>query len=113
MRPTSTSRCSARLVLTAGEPAGIGPDVCLATLTRDWPCELVIAGNRAVLESRAAALKLSLPLRDYDPKMSPRRHRPGEGLLIDLPTAAPVIAGKLDARNANSRRWSPRPYKRA
>ena len=87
-------------MLTAGEPAGIGPDVCLATLTRDWPCELVIAGSRAVLESRAAALKLPLTLRDYDPRTPLRSHRAGAAPVIDVPTSVPVTAGKLDARNA-------------
>ena len=87
-------------MLTAGEPAGIGPDVCLATLSRDWPCELVIAGSRSVLESRAAALKLPLKLREYDPRASLAPHRSGEAPVIDVPTAVPVTAGRLDARNA-------------
>ena len=87
-------------MLTAGEPAGIGPDVCLTTLTRDWPCELVIAGSRTALESRAAALKLKLTLCDYDPRTPLRSHRAGEAPVIDVPTSVPVTAGKLDARNA-------------
>ncbi|MGH8263949.1 MAG: 4-hydroxythreonine-4-phosphate dehydrogenase PdxA, partial [Steroidobacteraceae bacterium] len=87
-------------MLTAGEPAGIGPDVCLTTLTRDWPCELVIAGSRTVLESRATAVKMPLKLRDYDPRAPLRPHRAGEATVIDIPTSVPVTAGKPDARNA-------------
>jgi 4-hydroxythreonine-4-phosphate dehydrogenase len=90
----------ARLVLTAGEPAGIGPDVCLGALTRDWPCELVVAGSRAVLEARASRLNLGTRFRTHDSQAPARPHRAGSVPVIDLPTPEPVIAGKLDARNA-------------
>ena len=32
-----------RIIITSGEPAGIGPDLCIAIAQRDWPCELVFA----------------------------------------------------------------------
>lgn len=91
---------TARLVLTCGEPAGIGPDVCLAALARDWPCELVIAGNRAVLEARASSLKLTTRFCTYDASAPVRVHRAGNVAVIDLATAHAVVPGRLDARNA-------------
>lgn len=89
-----------RLVLTAGEPAGIGPDVSLGALTRAWPCEIVLAGSRAVLEARAAALKLNFRWRAYDAAAPARPHAAGTACLLDVPTAEPVIPGQLDPRNA-------------
>jgi len=90
-----------RLVITAGEPAGIGPDVCLGALARDWPCELVLVGNLAVLEARARLLNLSTHFRAYDSHAQARPHRAGTALVVHLPTAESVVPGKLDARNAH------------
>jgi 4-hydroxythreonine-4-phosphate dehydrogenase len=90
----------ARLVLTSGEPAGIGPDVCLGALARDWPCELVVLGNRAVFEARAASLGLTPRFVAYARDRAASRHRANELRLIDVPVAQPVVAGHLDARNA-------------
>ena len=48
-----------RLIVTTGEPAGIGPDLALAAALRDWPCELVFAGDPALLAARARAARSS------------------------------------------------------
>jgi 4-hydroxythreonine-4-phosphate dehydrogenase len=89
-----------RLILTSGEPAGIGPDVCLGALTRDWPCEIVVAGNRPVLEARALSLGLASRFHAYASGTAARTHRADAVAIIDLPIAEPVIPGKLDSRNA-------------
>jgi 4-hydroxythreonine-4-phosphate dehydrogenase len=90
----------ARLVITSGEPAGIGPDVCLAALARDWTCELVLAADRVVMEARAARLGLPVRWHAFDPQAPARAHRAGSAALINIPAAAPVVPGALDARNA-------------
>ena len=46
-----------RLILTSGEPAGIGPDLCIDVASRAWPCDLVVAGDTQVLQSRAQQLR--------------------------------------------------------
>jgi 4-hydroxythreonine-4-phosphate dehydrogenase len=89
-----------RLVLTSGEPAGIGPDVCLGALSRDWACELVVLGNRAVFEARAASLGLTPRFVAYARDRAATRHRANELRLIDFAVAQPVVPGHLDARNA-------------
>ncbi len=50
-----------RVVITPGEPAGIGPDLVIALAQRDWPVELVVCADGALLADRAALL--GLPLR--------------------------------------------------
>ena len=45
-----------RIVVTSGEPAGIGPDACVALALRDWPADLVIAGDAKLLAQTAADL---------------------------------------------------------
>ena len=42
------------LLISSGEPAGVGPDLCLALAEYDSP--LVILGDQAVLEARAKEL---------------------------------------------------------
>ncbi len=37
-----------RIVVTTGEPAGVGPDLALLAAGRDWPGELVFAGDPAL-----------------------------------------------------------------
>lgn len=38
-----------RVVITPGEPAGIGPDLVVQLAQRDWPVELVICADGALL----------------------------------------------------------------
>ena len=42
-----------RVALTSGEPAGIGPELCLALARDPLPCELVCLADRALLSERA------------------------------------------------------------
>jgi len=83
------------IAVTSGEPAGIGPDVCLALARRGFAARVVVLGDREMLESRARQLRLRVQLRD-----------PGAGLTPDsiaclhVPLAYPCRAGKLDPRNA-------------
>lgn len=55
-----------RLAITPGEPAGIGPDLVLHIAQRDWPHQLVVIADPALLQERAALLGLSVELEPYD-----------------------------------------------
>lgn len=101
-----------RIALTSGEPAGIGPELCLAIARRELPCELVCLADRSLLASRSERLGLNVELRAYEgpesaarPDGPPlgralRRHEPGTLLVEHHPLAAPSIPGRLDATNA-------------
>jgi 4-hydroxythreonine-4-phosphate dehydrogenase len=89
-----------RIVVTSGEPAGVGPDACIALAERDWQADLVVAADRALLEDAAAALGAAPHFRAYDPSEPPAPSRRGTLKILHLPTAVPVIAGTLDPRNA-------------
>jgi 4-hydroxythreonine-4-phosphate dehydrogenase len=84
------------IAVTAGEPAGIGPDLCLALAGLDLPCTLVIIGSRAVLEERARVLGLQITLHPYVEADGV----PGGVKVLDVPLAAPCVAGRLDPANA-------------
>jgi 4-hydroxythreonine-4-phosphate dehydrogenase len=91
-----------RIVVTSGEPAGIGPDACVALSLKDWPADLVIAGDAKLLEETAAALGGAPRTCIYDPSAPPVMSRAGTLKLLDIPAPHAVVAGRLDVRNAVS-----------
>jgi 4-hydroxythreonine-4-phosphate dehydrogenase len=90
-----------RIALTPGEPAGIGPDLCVMIAQRPWAAELVAVCDPALLRARAEALRLPLRLLPVERARPATTHERGT-LRIEpaAPLRVPVIAGRLDARNA-------------
>ncbi len=89
-----------RLMLTSGEPAGIGPDLCLAIAARDWPCELVVAADAAMLTERNALLRTGVQIIPAPQTTPGGPHRAGRLSVHHIPTAARVTPGRLDKANA-------------
>src|SRR6185312_3013829 len=87
------------IALTAGEPAGIGPDLCIAIAARERPWPLVCLADRELLATRARSLGQPLALEDYRPEAAVRREA-GRLTVWHAPLAAAVTAGRLDVRNA-------------
>jgi len=86
------------LALTAGEPAGIGPDLCIALSTQQaLPCRVSVLGDIAVLQARAAQLGIAVDFVGGD--VIPA-HQPGRLHVRHIPVVAPVTPGWLDARNS-------------
>ena len=85
------------IAVTSGEPAGIGPDICLALAAVQLPCRKVILADRDLLAARAAQLGLAARLRAYDPA---RAGAADELEVLHLPLAAHVTAGRLDPANS-------------
>ncbi len=89
-----------RLVLTAGEPAGVGPELCAQVAGSPHPAQIVVACCPDVLEARARALGLDLRLAPFDPAQPPRPQRPGRLEVLAVHCPAPVVPGRLDPANA-------------
>ncbi len=98
------------LAVTAGEPAGIGPDLCLQLARHEHP--LVVIADKNLLQKRAVQLGIDIQLHDYLPpppgETWPVLSLPkkGEGLfssgnlnVLHIPLTQPAQAGKLDLRN--------------
>ncbi|HUY03494.1 MAG TPA: 4-hydroxythreonine-4-phosphate dehydrogenase PdxA [Rhodocyclaceae bacterium] len=85
------------IAVTSGEPAGIGPELCLALAARHFSRRIVVLCDRGLLDARARALGLEIALRDYRAD-APVAH--GALEVLHVPLAAPVHAGRLDAANA-------------
>jgi 4-hydroxythreonine-4-phosphate dehydrogenase len=82
------------LAVTAGEPAGIGPDLCLQLVRHER--SLVVIADKGLLQLRAAQLGIDVQLHDYTPT-TPQAS--GKLSVLHVPLAHAVEAGKLDPAN--------------
>lgn len=91
-----------RIAVTAGEPAGIGPDILLAIASGDHKlaAELVAVADPELLRERAALLNLNIELEEADLRAPPRRASAGRLKFLPLSLAAPCEPGVLNAANA-------------
>ena len=90
-----------RIALTPGEPAGIGPDLCVQLAQSPPPdVELVVIADPVLLKSRAELLGYPLRLNLFDPSAPVSITQTGELSVLPVDLAAPVTAGKLDSLNA-------------
>ena len=85
------------LVVTAGEPAGIGPDLCIALAADAELPSFVVIGDAEQLASRAALLNQRIRIDAYQPGTLPT---PGTLTVLDLPFPLSVTPGVANAENA-------------
>ncbi len=84
------------IALTPGEPAGIGPDLCLGLVGHRHDCHVVLIADPDMLERRAALLNLPLSLRPWQGHVDdqPRTY------LLPVPAPQPTTPGQLLSSNA-------------
>lgn len=88
------------IVITPGEPAGVGPDLVAMLAQQDWPVELVACADPALLLERARQLALPLTLRDYQPGRPAQPQPAGTLTILPIAAAAPVTPGELNVANS-------------
>ena len=87
------------LAITAGEPAGIGVDLCLQLSQQVHAIPYVILADKQLLQQRAQQLGLSITLQDYVPQSSPLLTA-GSLRVLHIPVSKPVVTGQLDQANS-------------
>lgn len=87
------------LAITSGEPAGIGPDLCLQLAQQTHQPPLVIVADKTLLQQRAALLGLNVQLHDYAPGQIAVLP-PGHVRVLHVPLTQTVQAGKLNPVNS-------------
>ena len=89
------------IAVTTGDPAGIGPDICLRLLddasAPRFGARIVVLADRSLLAERAAALNLTGSLRDWNSSLPAQ---PGTLDVLHLPLPAVARPGCLDPANA-------------
>src|SRR5262249_43683314 len=93
MRPTPL------IAVTAGEPAGIGPDLCLRLAERNWNARLVLLGDIELFRERARRLGAGVRLVPY---VANRTAASGAIEVMHFPLSVPAVAGQPDPANARN-----------
>lgn len=86
------------LYVTSGEPAGIGPDICLSLSRHRFERPVVVLADKSLLQARAAQLGYEIELLDYAGQ--PDAAMFGQLYVEHVPLVNPVQAGQLDPANA-------------
>ncbi|WP_115332464.1 4-hydroxythreonine-4-phosphate dehydrogenase PdxA [Legionella busanensis] len=86
------------LLISSGEPAGIGPDICLALAKLNLP--IVILADKKLLQERAEKLQLAVNFIDYVESTN-FSTKPNSLVVLSIPCNQPVEAGKLNTANAD------------
>ena len=90
-----------RIAITPGEPAGIGPDLCIA-IAQNPPSdvELVIVADPKLLANRAAQLGHPLRLKTFEATTEPLETKAGELTVLPAQLRSKAAPGVLDKANA-------------
>ena len=86
------------LIITSGDPAGIGLDLCVMLAFEKFPANITIFGNRDAILLRARQLKKDIKI---STKLGSHLGN-GELKIINLKYKNPVVSGKLDKSNSLS-----------
>jgi 4-hydroxythreonine-4-phosphate dehydrogenase len=96
-----TNHAPCRLLITPGEPAGIGPDITIQIAQQSWPAELVVIADPDLLLERAKQINLSLTLTETDLSSTPEKHHPRTLKVLPIKLAHKVKPGSLNPDNAH------------
>ena len=89
---------SVTLALTAGEPAGIGPELCLQLACENRAQGIVVVASKPLLATRAALLGLQVRLHDWQPGQLPETEA-GHLSVYHVEGCGSQAAGVLDSAN--------------
>ena len=91
-----------RILVTAGEPAGIGPELCLQLAGPHADCEIIVVADQQLLQERAQLLGIDIDICAYSHEQvsdsSPLQNK--QLKVWHTPLASPSVAGTLNTDNA-------------
>ncbi|TJY56700.1 4-hydroxythreonine-4-phosphate dehydrogenase PdxA [Sinimarinibacterium sp. CAU 1509] len=91
---------TARVLVTPGEPAGVGPDLVCALAMKDWPAQLIAVADPELMRERARQLGLPLEVVAVDDALERQPHRAGQLPVLPVVLKRPATPGHLDPGNA-------------
>jgi 4-hydroxythreonine-4-phosphate dehydrogenase len=89
-----------RLLVTPGDPAGVGLDICLQLCRQDLDTGLVVVTDPDVLQQRAQLLGIQFDLQVVSKQSTVNRHKAGTLQVLPVSCPSTVEAGKLNSENA-------------
>ncbi len=91
----------ARIAITPGEPAGIGPDLAVQLVQQALQCHPVAVADPELLAQRADRLGLPLTIEAFELDRPTLPHRPGTLSVLPLKLNAPALCGRLNPDNSH------------
>jgi len=88
-----------RLLITAGEPAGIGPELCLQIALLDWPAEIIVCADQELLKQYNVALDLNVEIVEWQPGEAIQSHQAAKIYCYQVTLPVRTTPGTLDAAN--------------
>lgn len=88
------------IAITPGEPAGIGPDLCIQLAQHSALENIVIIADPTLLETRAQQLGLTIQLREFNPAQPHCPLKKGELSVYPVSLHTPAESGQLNPENA-------------
>lgn len=89
-----------RILITPGEPGGIGPDITLQIAQLPWAADITVIADPQLLLDRARLLNIPIKLVECDIKKRPTTHQIGRLNIIPVTKTVETIPGKLNPANA-------------
>lgn len=89
-----------RIALTPGEPAGIGPDLCIQLALQDLPCQLIVIASPELLVQRASQLGYSIRINEFDSSLPPTAQTAGSLTVMPVELTEPSQCGQINPLNS-------------
>jgi 4-hydroxythreonine-4-phosphate dehydrogenase len=88
------------VVITSGEPAGIGPDLLIQIAQHEQAAPLIVIADPTLLTQRAELLGLELNIELWDEQNTSTVHQPKTLIVIPVKLKQQCICGQLNIANA-------------
>jgi 4-hydroxythreonine-4-phosphate dehydrogenase len=96
----ATTQSTQRIAVTCGEPAGIGPDLCIQLAFQSHDCEIIVIADPDMLLQRAKLLNISLQISKFNPLDPAGFNEYGKLKVFPVLAKAPVSCGQLNQENS-------------
>ncbi|NOQ65536.1 MAG: 4-hydroxythreonine-4-phosphate dehydrogenase PdxA [Methyloprofundus sp.] len=90
-----------RIALTAGEPSGIGPDLCIQLAQKSFACQLVVIADPELLKQRAKQLNLPLKIERFNAEAPIVSSSKGTLSVLAHQLKTPAKCAQLDQKNSD------------
>ena len=88
------------IAITTGEPAGIGPDICVEAAMQDHDARIVFIADPSVIKTRAALLGIGIEIRELEVGQDIPEQQPGIMQILPLKAPYPSVPGELNPGNS-------------
>lgn len=91
------------IAITVGEPAGIGPDICLDLVNQSWSGNIIIIGDSEVMKQRASLLNKDIDFIKWSPQDTINKNLPKNTLYIyEKKFNSSVVCGIPNCENSQT-----------